>query len=300
MKVHPHGEPAVEITSLSKTFQSCKALESIDLVIEPGEMVALIGPSGSGKSTLLRLIAGLLPGDNHHESKISVFGRAVQENGRIGRDIRRIRSEVGFVFQQFNLVGRMSLLLNILTGMLPSIPNYRSLIGWFRQEEKLAAVEALHRVGMASYAGQRACTLSGGQQQRGAIARALLQKARIILADEPIASLDPQSATRVMETLRRLNQEDGLTVIVSLHQIDFAFRFCPRSVALKTGRIVYDGPTQAISNKHLKEVYGETVVLADELRSEIQRPVGGESIEPDGQRGCQPTATFQPRQAFSV
>ena len=258
---------AIKIRNLSKTFGACKALDGIGLRVQPGEMVALIGPSGSGKSTLLRHISGLVAGDNHDESMISVFGRTAQRNGRVSGNIRSIRSEVGIVFQQFNLVGRLSLLTNILTGMLSRIPTWRSLMGWFRREEKLAAMEALHRVGMDRYAAQRASTLSGGQQQRGAIARALLQKARIILADEPIASLDPQSATLVMEALQRLNREDGLTVVVSLHQIDFAFRYCPRSVALKNGTILFDGPTESISRDLLREVYGSDMLNGEAVQA---------------------------------
>jgi phosphonate transport system ATP-binding protein len=251
--------PAISINNLCKTFGSCKALDSIDLHVYPGEMVALIGPSGSGKSTMLRHISGLVAGDNHARSRIKVFGKTAQKNGAIAGDIRKIRSEVGFIFQQFNLVGRLSLLTNILTGMISRIPTWRTLLGWFYRDEKLAAMEALHRVGMDAYAGQRASTLSGGQQQRGAIARALLQKARIILADEPIASLDPKSANLVMETLQHLNRDDGLTIIISLHQIDYAFRFCPRSVALKNGKIVYDGPTESITQNLLENVYGSNL-----------------------------------------
>jgi phosphonate transport system ATP-binding protein len=164
--------------------------------------------------------------------------------------------------------------------MLSRIPTWRSLIGWFRKEEKLAAMEALRRVGMDRHAGQRASTLSGGQQQRGAIARALLQKARIVLADEPIASLDPQSAKRVMEALQRLNREDGITVLVSLHQIDYAFRYCPRSVALKDGAILFDGPTGAISRDLLREVYG-----SDLLDIETGRAGPGPNGAPGGRPG---------------
>jgi len=256
---------AIVIENLSKTFRSCKALDRIDLTVDSGEMVALIGPSGSGKSTLLRHISGLVAGDNHSASRVSVFGKAAQKNGVVAGDIRKIRSDVGFIFQQFNLVGRLSLLTNILTGMISRIPAWRSLLGWFHTEEKLAAMEALHRVGMDAYAGQRASTLSGGQQQRGAIARALLQQARIILADEPIASLDPKSARLVMEALQRLNRDDGLTVVVSLHQINYAFRFCSRSVALKDGKIVYDGPTESVSQDLLEQVYGSRL---DELEGD--------------------------------
>jgi phosphonate transport system ATP-binding protein len=302
MKMESQAEPAIDIRNLSKTFGSCKALESIDLRVQAGEMVALIGPSGSGKSTLLRHISGLVAGDNHHESRICVFGRTAQQNGRISRNIRSIRSEVGVVFQQFNLVGRLSLLTNILTGMLSRIPTWRSLVGWFRREEKLAALEALHRVGMDTYAAQRASTLSGGQQQRGAIARALLQKARIILADEPIASLDPQSATLVMEALQRLNREDGLTVLVSLHQIDYAFRYCPRSVALKNGAVLFDGPTKSISRNLLREVYGSDLMesaAAEEICNVPERPPGGTPVR-DIPAGSGSPAVDSPRPVLST
>jgi phosphonate transport system ATP-binding protein len=272
---------AIVVTNLSKTFRSCKALDHINLQMAPGEMVALIGPSGSGKSTLLRHISGLVAGDNHVSSHVTVFGEIAQKDGAVSGNIRKIRSEVGFIFQQFNLVGRLSLLTNILTGMISRIPTWRSLLGWFHKEEKLAAMEALHRVGMDAYAGQRASTLSGGQQQRGAIARALLQQARIILADEPVASLDPKSAHLVMEALQRLNRDDGLTVIVSLHQIDYAFRFCPRSVALKYGKIVYDGPTESITKELLESIYGSKL-------SELER--FDPSSEPSFAPQCQSAA----------
>lgn len=287
--------PAIAITNLSKSFRSCKALNDICLTVGSGEMVALIGPSGSGKSTLLRHISGLVAGDRHSSSCIRIFGRPVQENGAIKRDIRRIRSEVGFIFQQFNLVGRLSLLTNILTGMLSRVPTWRSLLGFFKEEEKLAAMEALQRVGMSGYAGQRASTLSGGQQQRGAIARALLQQARIILADEPIASLDPQSASLVMSTLRHLNREDGHTVVVSLHQIDFAFHFCPRSVALKNGEVVYDGPTQAITKDLLQTVYGSD--LSD---MEFFNDNSGKELLPRRPVSDSTPALSSPEPAFSL
>ena len=264
---------AIMIKNLNKTFRSCKALKGINLNVTRGEMVALIGPSGSGKSTLLRHISGLVAGDRCNGGHISIFGNPVQKNGIINHNIRKLRSEVGFIFQQFNLVGRLSLLTNILSGMLARIPTWRSLFGFFRREEKLAAMKALHRVGMSCYAGQRASTLSGGQQQRGAIARALLQQARIILADEPIASLDPKSASLVMGTLQRLNQEDGHTIVVSLHQIDFAFRYCPRSVAMKNGEIVYDGPTEKITKELLQTVYGSDLSEIEYIKNDIYEVV---------------------------
>src|SRR5207253_10065838 len=163
---------------------------------------------------------------------------------------------IGFIFQQFNLVGRLSLFTNVALGSLGRIPAWRGLLGLWPDETKTATMAALARVGVAEYAAQRANTLSGGQQQRGAIARALVQKAKIILADEPVASLDPVSARRVMEILCDLNREDGLTVIVTLHQVDYALRYCRRVVALKEGKVVYDGPATGLRNDQLIDIYG--------------------------------------------
>jgi phosphonate transport system ATP-binding protein len=251
-----HPAPAIGIDRLSKTFgRSAVALDEVSLRIAPGEMVALIGSSGSGKSTLLRHVAGLIAGDAQ-SGPIRVNGVEVQERGRIAVDIRQTRRDIGFVFQQFNLVARLSVMTNVLAGRLSRIPLWRSLPRIFTREERRAAVRALARVGIAERAHQRASTLSGGQQQRAAIARALVQEAKIILADEPIASLDPESARRVMELLAQINREDGITVVVSLHQVGFALRYCPRVVALNHGQVVYDGPAAALSTDRLRAIYG--------------------------------------------
>jgi phosphonate transport system ATP-binding protein len=169
---------------------------------------------------------------------------------------------VGFVFQQFNLVGRLTVMTNVLLGQLPRIPTWRSLFARFTHEEKSEAWRAMRSVGIEGIAWQRASTLSGGQQQRVAIARALVQHARIILADEPIASLDPESARNVMEILSRINREKGITVLVSLHQVQFARRYCTRTVALRQGEVVYDGPSAALDAGMLRKLYGAAV---DEL-----------------------------------
>jgi phosphonate transport system ATP-binding protein len=247
----------VEIENVTKRFGKRHALQHVNLRVAAGEMVALIGPSGSGKSTLLRHLAGLMAADRG-SGPIRIFGREVQTGGVISPQVRDIRSEVGFIFQQFNLVGRLSLLTNVIVGMLARVGTWRSLLGWFTREEKQRAMQALHSVGLAPYAAQRASTLSGGQQQRAAIARAMEQHARVILADEPIASLDPESARLVMECLSALNREYGVTVLISLHQVQFALQYCPRSVALKEGRIVYDGPSADLADRALKQIYGLT------------------------------------------
>jgi phosphonate transport system ATP-binding protein len=249
-------DAAIRVSGLDKTFANGrKALHGIELEVRRGEMVALIGASGSGKSTLLRHIAGLTAGDAG-QGLVQLHGRTVQEEGRIAADIRAVRAGIGFVFQQFNLVDRLPVVINVLAGTLHRVPLWRSLLRCFSAAEKARAVEALARVGIAECCWQRASTLSGGQQQRAAIARTLVQGARVILADEPIASLDPESSRRVMDILERVNREDGCTVVVSLHQVNVALRYCPRTVALHRGRVVYDGPSPALTPALLRELYG--------------------------------------------
>ncbi|MFM8819053.1 MAG: phosphonate ABC transporter ATP-binding protein [Phenylobacterium sp.] len=248
-------EAVLSIRNVSRTFGTRHALDDVSLKVSRGEMIALIGPSGSGKSTLLRSISGLQAIDPG-AGVIEAFGGPVQAAGRVSSRVRDARIRIGFIFQQFNLVGRLSLFTNVALGSLGRIPFLRGLIGAWPAETSAAVMAALARVGVAEYAGQRANTLSGGQQQRGAIARALVQKAKIILADEPVASLDPVSARRVMEILRDLNRADGLTLVVTLHQVDYALRYCDRVVALKAGRIVYDGPAEGLDKDRLIDIYG--------------------------------------------
>jgi phosphonate transport system ATP-binding protein len=264
-------DAAIQITTLSKTFgNGRRALQKIDLSIAPGEMVALIGASGSGKSTLLRHMAGLMAGDSGAGS-IVVHGRVVQCNGKIAPDIRSVRSGVGFVFQQFNLVGRLPVIINVLAGTLHKVPMWRSLMRWFTPEEKARGMEALRRVGIAECYGQRASTLSGGQQQRAAIARAMVQGAKVVLADEPIASLDPESSRKVMDILAKVNREDKCTVVVSLHQVNVAMKYCPRAIALHQGKVVYDGPSVGLTPAVLRDLYGadadDILALGDHISS---------------------------------
>ena len=240
---------------VSKTFGSRKALDGVSISVASGEMVALIGPSGSGKSTLLRSITGLQSIDAG-KGTIQVFGETVQKDGRVTGAVRKARGKLGMIFQQFNLVGRLSLFSNVMLGALGRLPSWQGLLGMWPQADKDKAMAALHRVGVSDYAAQRANTLSGGQQQRGAIARAIVQGAKAILADEPVASLDPVSARKVMELLVELNKRDGLGVIVTLHQVDYAIRYCDRVIALQGGKIVYDGPSTALDQKRLIEIYG--------------------------------------------
>lgn len=265
-------DAAIRINTLSKTFgNGRKALQGIDLRIDAGEMVALIGASGSGKSTLLRHMAGLMAGDADASGSIEIHGRSVQRNGKIASDIRSVRSGVGFVFQQFNLVGRLPVIINVLAGTLHQIPLWRSLIRWFTPAEKARGIEALRRVGIAECWAQRASTLSGGQQQRAAIARAMVQGAGVVLADEPIASLDPESSRKVMDMLARINKEDHCTVVVSLHQVNVAIKYCARTIALHQGKVVYDGPSAGLTPEVLRELYGaeadEILALGDPISS---------------------------------
>ena len=273
---------AITVSGLSKTFGQTRALNDVSLLVQKGEMVALIGASGSGKSTLLRHVAGLVGGDpvrgkgEGGNGEIRILGETVQSGGTVARDVRRIRAHIGFVFQQFNLVNRLSVMTNVVTGVLGRIPSWRGTLGLFTREERHLAMQALSRVGMGQYMTQRASTLSGGQQQRAAIARALVQQAKIVLADEPIASLDPESARRVMEILATVNREDGITVVVSLHQVDYALRYCPRTVAMRAGEIIYDGPSEALTPEFLRELYGaesEELILGDFIKNQRPEPV---------------------------
>jgi len=245
----------IDVNGLDKSFGTNKVLDKIDFKVHAGEMVGLIGASGSGKSTLLRLIGGLEVMDQSGQY-IKVLGEETQIGNKQTPHHRQVRRTVGMIFQHFNLVGRLSLLTNVLIGRLAHNPAWRGWLSLFPKAEKIKALEALERVNMIDFAHQRASTLSGGQQQRGAIARALAQEAKIILADEPIASLDPASSERVMDLLAEINSRDNNTVVVSLHQFEVAAERCSRIVALRKGHIVYDGPPAAIGEKDLIELYG--------------------------------------------
>ena len=237
----------IRVEKLAKTFNQHQALHAVDLNIHHGEMVALLGPSGSGKSTLLRHLSGLITGDKSAGSHIELLGRTVQREGRLARDIRKSRANTGYIFQQFNLVNRLSVLENVLIGALGSTPFWRTCFSYFTREQKQRALQALTRVGMVHFAHQRVSTLSGGQQQRVAIARALMQQAKVILA--------PESARIVMDTLRDINQNDGITVVVTLHQVDYALRYCERIVALRQGHVFYDGSSQQFDNERFDHLY---------------------------------------------
>jgi phosphonate transport system ATP-binding protein len=262
-------QPAIRVTNLVKSFGNQRALNSVTLEIMPGEMVALIGASGSGKSTLLRHLAGLIVADKDSASQVVVHGRTVQSGGRLARDIRSVRANIGVVFQQFNLVGRLPVITNVMAGMLSRVSLIRGMFRLFLRSEYLLGQEALNRVGIGERAAQRASTLSGGQQQRAAIARTLVQRAKVVLADEPIASLDPESSRRVMEILATIHREDRSTVVVSLHQVNVAIKYCPRTIALRRGDVVFDGPSTQLTPALLRDLYGaeadEILALPDHI-----------------------------------
>lgn len=245
----------IEVASLQKTFGSRRVLNVPELIIHDGDMVALLGPSGSGKSTLLRHLSGLITSDTNDGSEIRICGNRIQSAGKLSKNIRKHRRSIGLIFQQFNLVRRMSTLDNVLVGALGQTSFLRTFTKQFTKAQKKKAMAALARVGMESFAYQRVSTLSGGQQQRVAIARALMQGAEVILADEPIASLDPKSSRVVMQMLQNICKEDGLTVVVTLHQVDYALEFCERVVALQDGEIFYDGAANALSEKDIQRLY---------------------------------------------
>lgn len=275
---------AIEVQGLSKSFHpGARALDNVDLRVADGEMVALLGASGSGKSTLLRHLAGFVVGDAGQGS-VTVNGQLIQRHGRLSRNVRAARAGIGFVFQQFNLVGRLPVITNVLTGLLPRVPMWRSLTRVFLRAEVRQGLDALAQVGIDDYAFQRASTLSGGQQQRAAIARTLVQNARVILADEPIASLDPESSRRVMDTLAHINRSRKVAVVVSLHQVDVALRYCPRVVALRHGKVVYDGPSADLTPAMLRDLYGsELSELLPEYAPQAQ-PLPG--LAPLSQQAC--------------
>jgi phosphonate transport system ATP-binding protein len=250
------------IKAASKTFISSgkknQALSNVTIDIAAGERVALIGASGSGKSTLIRAISGLETLDKS-SGELSVNGREIQSHGELSNHVRQIRNEIGIIFQQFNLVNQLDVITNVLIGICPQKSIFETICRKFSLEEKARALDALDKVGLADIAYQRSSTLSGGQQQRVAIARALIKGAKILLADEPVASLDPESARKVMETIVNLSQKLNLTFMTSLHQIPVARKYCERTIALNKGVVVFDGPTKELTAAILADLYGSNL-----------------------------------------
>jgi len=240
--------PAIAIAGLEKHFPNgVAALRGVDLTIEPASFVVILGPSGAGKSTLLRCINGL---ETPSAGDVTVRGRPV-----VTRNLRSIRAEVAMVFQSFNLVGRLNVMANVLCGRLGKRSTLGSLFYLMRPEDRAVAERALARVDLTDRAWERADRLSGGQQQRVGIARALAQEPAIMLADEPVASLDPASSEEILDLLREIQQRDRITLVVSLHQVEFARRYAERIIGLNDGKIVYDGGVDDLTEEALEAIY---------------------------------------------
>jgi phosphonate transport system ATP-binding protein len=239
------------IEAVSRRFGDKLAVADVNLAIEPGAFVGVIGRSGAGKSTLLRMLNRLV---DPTEGRIVHDGQDV--TALRGSELRAWRARCAMIFQQFNLVGRLDVLTNVLMGRLNKVPAHRSLTGAFSAEDRAMALAALEQFDIANLASQRADQLSGGQQQRVAIARALVQEPDVILADEPIASLDPRNTKIVMDALQRINKEYGITVLCNLHSLDLARAYCDRLVGMAAGRVVFQGRAFDLTEDVARELYG--------------------------------------------
>jgi phosphonate transport system ATP-binding protein len=276
-RTQPSLAHAIEVENLGVEFSGgVHALRDVSLRVGANEMVAIIGPSGAGKSTLLRSINRLV---DPTSGTMRVNG--VETTGVQGRRVRDLRAQTGMIFQQFNLVSRLTVLQNVLVGRLRFrqglFAMWPTLVRWFNAEDHAAARRSLEQVGIAELASRRASDLSGGQQQRVAIAKVLAQGARVILADEPIASLDPRSARVVMDTLATINRETGVPVLVNLHHVEVARRYASRIIGMRQGRVVFDGPAGALTTDMTRDLYGEDVEHTEKGANE---PVlaSGESV----------------------
>lgn len=244
-------QPMIQLKDVTKVYDNgTVGLKNINLNIKKGEFVVVVGLSGAGKSTLLRSINRL---QDISEGDILIDGKSITQAK--GKDLRMIRRDIGMIFQSFNLVKRSSVLRNVLTGRVSYYPTWKTTFNLFNKEDKQKAYEALQRVDLADKVYTRADQLSGGQQQRVAIARVLTQDPKIILADEPTASLDPQTSKRVMHDLKMLNEEYGMTVLANLHSIELAKEFGDRVIGVRAGEIVYDGKMSETSDAVFKDIY---------------------------------------------
>jgi phosphonate transport system ATP-binding protein len=249
----------IRVRGLELTYPNgFRALRGVDLDVVAGEFLVVIGLSGAGKSTLIRCLNRLIEPTG---GTVEVLGRDVTHVR--GRALRRLRTEVAMIFQQFNLVKRASVLTNVLTGALERHGVVTSLLGLWSRAEREEALRNLERVGLSDRAWYRADALSGGQQQRVAIARALMQHPKVILADEPVASLDPATSHSVMKYLKRLQEEQGLTIVANLHFLSLAREYGTRVLALKDGDVVFDGPPEGITDDAFTEIYGEDAIAVE-------------------------------------
>lgn len=264
----------LEIRHLTKVYDDgTVALRDVSFQVPDGEFMVVIGLSGSGKSTLLRCINRLI---DPTEGEIIWNGTDLATLK--GEDLRKARRKIGMVFQHFNLVNRSTVITNVLSGRLGYAPTWRSVIGRFSAEDRKRARQALDRLGIADQAHKRADDLSGGQQQRVGIARALMQDPKIILADEPVASLDPVLAHSILQHLERLNHEDEITVICSLHYLDLVQRYGTKVIGLRAGELVYEGSRDDIrkmTDEQFKKIYGEEAERVGDLTGGIKGEVGG-------------------------
>ena len=250
----------IKFDNVNKVYSNgLHALKNVSLEIKQGEFVAIIGLSGAGKSTLLRTINRM---HDISEGSLTVNGQEV--NDLSGKDLRKFRRKVGMVFQSFNLVTRTTVVNNVLTSRVPDMPLWKSIIGLYSKEDKVIALEALDKVGILDKAYVRADQLSGGQQQRVALARTLAQKPEIILADEPVAALDPITAKQVMDDFKKINKELNMSVLINIHHVDLALKYADRVIGIKAGEIVYDGPSAEVDSEVLKQIYGREL-SADEV-----------------------------------
>jgi len=255
-----HRTPVVRVDKLTKVFGDTVALDNVTLDLYAGELTVIIGLSGSGKSTFLRHLNGL-----HQPTSGSVNVLQRDVTSLRDRELRALRRDVGFVFQQFNIVGRMTAIENVLSGALGRLKGPRFGVSAYPKALRREALDLLERVGLADRAFQRTDTLSGGQQQRCAIARTIMQRPRIVLADEPVASLDPEISGQVMDVLMRVCTEEGLTVVCSLHQVDLALDWADRLVGLRDGQVVLDRPVAGLSTEKVMAVYHRLDPEGDKL-----------------------------------
>ena len=238
-----------------------KALQDVNLEIEQGEFVAVIGLSGAGKSTLIRAVNKMI---DINSGSITVNG--VDVSKLKGKELRKFRRKIGMVFQSFNLVNRTTVLNNVLSARVPDMSFFRTLFGLFSKEDKISALEALDKVGILDKAYIRADQLSGGQMQRVALARTLAQNPEIILADEPVASLDPIMADVVMEDFKRINKDMNITIVINIHHVDLALQYADRIIGIRAGKIVFDGKTNNVDREKLKFIYGRDLTDDDMMK----------------------------------
>lgn len=249
----------IEFNHVSKVYPNgTVGLKDVTLTIQDGEFVAIIGRSGAGKSTLLRSVNRM-----HDITDGTLTVEGVNVKGLHGKELRHFRRGIGMVFQSFNLVSRTTVIRNVLSARVPEMPFWRVLLGAFRKEDKITALQSLDKVGILDKAYIRADQLSGGQQQRVALARTLAQNPKIILADEPVAALDPVTAKQVMQDFVRINQEMGISILLNIHHVELAVEYADRIIGIRAGEIVYDGPSKAVDQTVLDAIYGEAVPQAE-------------------------------------